>query len=115
FDEIELAVLVEEFDRPSAAVLQLSHGGGDCLADLLAGLGVESRGRGLFPDLLMPPLERAVALAKMNGVALAVAEDLNFDVARLAQVLLEVDAVVAEGCLGFRAGRCERDLEIVWR
>ena len=44
--------------------------------------GVE-RGRGAFlPDLLVAALQRAVALAEMDGAALAVAEHLDFDVAR---------------------------------
>ena len=73
-DEVELAVLVEELDRAGAAVLDLAHGLGDRLADLLARSSVE-RGRGGFlQDLLVAPLQRAVALAEVDGVALAVAE-----------------------------------------
>jgi hypothetical protein len=37
-------------------------------------------------------LQRAVALAEMDRVALAVAEDLDFDVARLLEILLDIDA-----------------------
>jgi hypothetical protein len=36
-------------------------------------------------------LERAVALAQVDGVAVAVAEDLEFDVARVAEILLDID------------------------
>jgi hypothetical protein len=41
-DEVELAVLVEEFDGADAAVLQLAHGAGDDLADLVALRGIET-------------------------------------------------------------------------
>jgi hypothetical protein len=55
----------------------------------------------------VPALQRAVALAEMDGVALAVAENLDLDVARLLQVLLDVDGIVAEGGLGLGTGGLE--------
>ena len=114
-DEIELAVLVEELDRADAEILQIAHRLGDRLADHVAGGGVE-RGRGAFlPDLLMAALQRAVALAEMDGVALAVAEHLDLDVARPLQIFLEIDRVVAEGGLGLGARGRERLREIVRR
>ena len=103
-DEVELAVLVEELDRAGARVFELAHGGGADLADLVALFGGDGRGGGLFPDLLVAALQRAVAGAEMDGVALAVAHHLDFDVARLVEILLDVDAVVAEGGLGLGAG-----------
>ena len=106
-DEIELAVLVQELDGADAEIFDLAHGVGDDLADLVAHLHVE-RGRGAFlPHFLMPPLQRAVALAEMDGVALAVAEHLDFDVARPFQIFLDIDRVVAEGGAGFGA-RCSQ-------
>jgi hypothetical protein len=42
---------------------------------------------------------------RWNGVALAVAEHLDLDVARLGEILLDVDAVVAERGLGL-GGAC---------
>ena len=74
-------------------------------ADALAHLEVE-RGRGAFlPDLLVAALQRAVALAEMDGVALAVAEHLDLDMARLLEIFLDIDGVVAESGLGFGARR----------
>ena len=61
----------------------------------------------------MAALERAVALAEVDRLALAVAEHLEFDVARVGEIFLHVDGVVAErrawprtppGSSGFRAG-----------
>ena len=77
-------------------------------ADLLALRGVQ-RGRGAFlPDFLMAALQRAVALAEMDGVALAVAEHLDFDVARLLQVFFEIDRIVAERRLRLGLGGRDR-------
>src|SRR5690242_21909341 len=69
-DEIEAALLVEEFDRPDAEVGNLAHGLGDGFADLVARGDVEC-GRGAFlQHLLVPPLQRAIAFAEMNRLAL---------------------------------------------
>ena len=98
---------------PAPAIAKLRHGGRDDPADSLAFRGVEG-GRGAFlPHLLMTALQRAVALAEMNRVALAVAEHLDFDVARLFEILLDVNGVVAEGGLGLGAGGRQRVREIV--
>ncbi len=48
----------------------------------------------------------------MDGAAVAVAEYLDLDVARLLQVFLEIDRVVAERGLGLRARGRERDRQV---
>ena len=60
----------------------------------------------------MAALQRAIALAQVDGVALAVAEHLDLDVARLGQVLLDVDGIVAERGLGLRARGRQREAQI---
>jgi hypothetical protein len=42
----------------------------------------ENRRGAFLPDLLVAALQRAVALAEMDGAAAAVAENLDLDVAR---------------------------------
>jgi hypothetical protein len=49
-------------------------------------------GAGVFDDLLVAALHRAVALAQGQHAALAVAEDLHLDVAGGGDVLFQVDA-----------------------
>ena len=49
-----------------------------------------------FDHLLVTPLHRAVALAEMHGVAVAIREHLELDVARVLEEFLHVDLVVAE-------------------
>ena len=57
---------------------------------LSAGLGLSSI------ELLVPPLHRAVPLAEVHDPAEAVAHDLDLDVPRVLQVLLDVHRAVAE-------------------
>ena len=68
-------------------------------------LGEGRRGR-LLDDLLVAPLDGAVALADVDAVAVAVDDDLDLDVAVLLEPLLEVERVVAEGRL--RLGPADR-------
>ena len=76
--------------------------------------GDVERGRGAFlPDLLVAALQRAVALAEMDGAAMAVAEHLDLDVARPLEVFLEIDRVVAEGGLRFGPRGGERVRQFV--
>src|SRR5690606_26550106 len=66
-DEVEFAILIEEFDRAGARIAEIADCLGADLADALA-LGCIEGGREcLFPDLLVTPLQRAVALAEMNA------------------------------------------------
>ena len=56
----------------------------------------ESGCRGLFDDLLVATLHRAVALAQCHHAAFAITEELYFDVPRTRDELLEEDAGVLE-------------------
>jgi hypothetical protein len=55
----------------------------------------------------MPPLHRALALAKVHDVARTVAKDLYFDMPRPGNVLFEKDGRLFEQRLAFDAGRFE--------
>ena len=62
------------------------------------------RGRGRFLDqLLVAPLQRAVALAEMDDVAVRIGEDLDLDVARVLDGALEQEPGVAERALASAA------------
>jgi biotin carboxylase len=63
-------------------------------------LGRDRYGRRFLDELLVPPLDRALALAEVDDVALGVAQDLELDVARLDHALLDVERAVAERRLG---------------
>src|SRR6185369_13897331 len=62
--------------------------------------GIQTGRRSFLEHLLMPALHRAVALEKVDHIALRVAEDLDLDVARSFEIALDEHPVVAER--GFR-------------
>ena len=108
-DEVELAVFVEKLDGADPEIADLAHRFRHRFADRIARARIE-RGRGAFlPDLLVAALQRTIAFAEVNGVALAVAKHLNFDVTRPLEIFLDVDGVVTEGGLGFGARGRKRD------
>src|SRR5262249_50964247 len=108
-DEAEFAVFVEKLDGADPKIADRAHGFRDRFADRIARTRVE-RGRGaFFPDFLVAALQRAVALAQVNRLALAVAKDLDFDMTRSLEIFLDVDGIVTEGGLGF--GACRRQSE----
>ena len=85
------------------------------VADGLAERRVEVVGRGDLDDLLVPPLDRAVALVEVDQMAVRVAQQLHLDVLGAADELLEEDVGAAEGGLGLAAGLVERRVELLGR
>src|SRR3546814_18079748 len=73
------------------------------LADLLAQRGIERRRRGFLDDLLEAALDRAFALEHVHDAALAVAEYLHFDMARVLDIAFDVQAAITEVALAFTA------------
>ena len=71
-----------------------------------------ARSRRLLDDLLVAPLQRAVALEEVNGVAMGVAEHLHLDVARRADKALDQHAGIAKGTQGLALAGFERGPEI---
>src|SRR6185312_14654494 len=114
FQEIEFAILVDdEFDRAGAVV---AHGFGErdrLLAHRLARRRIEKwRGR-FFDHLLVAALDRTLAFVQIKHVAVLVADELNFDVARFGHEFLDEEAVVAETRLRFVLRRLDRLNEFV--
>ena len=99
--EVEALVLAvagdDELDRAGVLVADRARRRDRGLAHRARGRLGQPRRRRLLDDLLMPALDRAVALEQVHEVAVAVAEHLDLDVARPAQVFFHEHAVVAEG------------------
>ncbi len=112
-DEKEFAILVEELHRTDAQIFELLHRLCDRQPDLGAGGRIERRRGAFLPDLLVTPLQRAVALAEMDRAATAVTEYLDLDVTRLLQIFLQIDRGIAEGRFGFVGSRLKRKREVV--
>src|SRR5580700_2014748 len=95
FEKIEIALLVDdELDRAGRAIIDGPRQR-DCLpAHRFAGFGIEKRARRLLDDLLMTTLDRTFSLAKVDDVAMAVAEHLDLDMPRLFYVFFNKDPIV---------------------
>ncbi len=111
--EPELAVLEQELDGAGADVA-------DCLRRLDRGfahgraqLRVHRRGGRFLEQLLVAALDRALALAEVDAVAVRIREDLHLDVARLVQGLFHEHSPVAEGMLGFGLRALQRGRQVV--
>ena len=63
----------------------------------------------------MPALDRALALAEVDHVAVVIAENLELDVARRLDVLLDVDVADAERRLGLALRRLDRVRQLARR
>ena len=74
---------------------------------------IERRRRGLLDQLLVPALDRALPLAEGEDPSVRVAQDLDLDMARGYERLLQVERAVAESRLGLRTGRRERALQLL--
>ncbi len=117
FDEVKVAAFGDELDGAGADIADRARGGHRCFCHGAALRHVEPRRRRLLQHLLMPPLDRAVALEEMHRVAVPIGEDLDFDVPRPRQVFLDQHAAVAKSglrlalCAGQRRGELRRAID----
>ena len=113
-EEVVGAVDVEQtLDRPRRSVAD----GPSCLdrdaSDAPPQLVVDRRRRRLFDELLVPPLDRAIALSEVDDVAVRIGEYLHLDVPRILEVPLDVDGRVGEVRLALAPRALERTLDLV--
>ena len=108
-EERDQAVLADQvLDGARAVVAGLLADALGGLVDLLAlRVGQERRGR-LLDQLLEAALQRAVAGARDDDVAVLVGDHLRLDVARLVQVALDEALAAAERRDGLAGGRLEQ-------
>src|SRR5205814_546041 len=66
----------------------------------------------LLDHLLVPPLQRAIAFAKMKRIAVIVGKDLDLDMPGRSDEFLDQDAAGSESRLALAHGAFERGLEI---
>lgn len=94
----------DELDRPGAGVAAGAGGLDGGLAHRGPGRLVQQDARRLLDDLLVAALERALALAEVDDVAVAVGEHLDLDVPGPVDPPLHQEGVVAEGGAGLAPG-----------
>ena len=105
FEEIEVLLLIEEeFDRAGVGVPSGEREVNRSFAHALAEIRIDDGGGGFLDDLLVTSLDRAFALAEGDAVAMLVGKDLDFDVTRTFDELLEIDFAGTERALGFATG-----------
>src|SRR5208283_4677754 len=112
-DEVERAGLVidQELDGAGVLVTDLPADRKRRLADGGAYKCGDVGGRGDRDDLLVPPLERAIALVEVNQTAVPIAKKLHLDVLGAADELLEEHVRAAESVPGLTARLVERGVE----
>ena len=106
--EVEIALTVhDELDRAGRAVVDGAgerHGAG---AHFLAERLVDERARAFLDHLLVAALDRAFALAEMDGIAMRIGQHLDLDMAWLLDIFLDENAAVAESAYGLVHGGAE--------
>ena len=95
-EEEELVAGDEVLDRPDAVVADRSAPRRCRQRASRRATRGDIRRRRLFPELLMAPLQRAVALADVQHVAVLVGQDLQLDVLGVVEITFGVDRRVAE-------------------
>ena len=97
--------LEQELDRARIAVADRARGRDGRARRCCARSRPVTAGDGRFLDhLLVPPLDRALALEEMDDVAVRIGEDLDLDVSRALDPALDVQRAVAECGLPLPAG-----------
>ena len=109
FQEVEAAFAVEQkLDRAGAHVLHRLGRSHRRRAHACTQGGIDGRRGRFLEHLLVPALDRTVALAEVDDVAVPVGKHLHFDVPRFHHRALQDQLVRAEGVggLGPRRGQC---------
>ena len=109
FQKIKSVRLVEQkLDRASPHIIDRLRRLDRRRAHLLAQFWRHDRTGRFLDHLLVPPLYRAVALAEMDSVALAVGKNLYLDMARLDDGFFQNQLAIAKGVFRFRPRQLDR-------
>ena len=113
-DEVNLLLIdvVEKFNGASIAVVRFARELHRCVAKFVANVRRKIRRRRDLDDFLMAALHGAVALVQMQQVAVRVAENLHFEMARARQIFFEEAARIAKRRLCFALRFFERGGEL---
>src|SRR5688572_27219221 len=79
-------VIVNEFDGAGVAIADAASQSRRGITNLCPHVGGERIGGRLFDNFLMTALQRAVTFAQVNDLAEMIAQYLNFDMPRIADV-----------------------------
>ena len=107
-EERVAAIVQEELARARADVADRAAEGEGGVGQHSSGRAADGGRRRLLEDLLVAPLDRAVALAEVNARAVGVEQQLDLDVSRALEQPLEDQPIVRERALRFAPGGGER-------
>src|SRR6185312_11485241 len=93
---------------------RLGQFNGRCL-HARARLRIDRWGRTLLDQLLVPALNRAVALPHRRVMSMLIGKDLNLNVARMIEIAFDVDAVVTKVAFGLTRSALERIIDLAGR
>ena len=113
--EVETPVAIhQELHRAGVVVIRRAGGANGRFAHGLAHFGMlrDQWRRTFLHDFLVAALQGAFALAEVDHVAVAVAQNLNLDVAAVLDQPLDVDLGIAERAPGFAGGIAQGRFEI---
>src|SRR5438067_10689408 len=106
FDEVKPSILIhEELDSAGVNVADIRQSLTENSPDIFSQFRRHLGGGRLLEQLLMPPLNRAFALAQAYHIAVLIGQNLEFNVARAFDKLLHIKIAVAKCCsrLGLRS------------
>ncbi len=110
--EVEVPLLIhQELQSARGHVPHVPGKPGGCLGNGLPGFPRQGA-RGFLQELLVPALDGAVPLPKVDDV-LPIPQDLDLNVLRLLDVLLQVDGGVAKGSPGLLLGLLDRPFQLL--
>src|SRR5262249_6540804 len=117
-DEVEGAVGVEELHRSRVGVAEClgrrQRGGKHSLSDRRVRPAGKERRRSLLQNLLVPALNRALALQAVDQLSAAISQNLHLDVPGRVKVSLEVDSLSSKRRAGAVAALAEHLLQLAW-
>src|SRR2546430_461334 len=89
--EVELSVAEDELHRTGVDIARRHHHPHGHLTHPHPDLKRHRRRKGLFHDLLMPALNQALTLTKINNNTLAVRDHLNLNIPKVPHILLDIN------------------------
>src|SRR5437763_5412851 len=96
-DEVQAPVLIhQELDGARVPVSDLLQGCAENLTNLGPQFWSDLGGRRFLQQLLMAPLDRALALTQADDAAVLVRQNLKLNMARMLDVLLHIQIAIAE-------------------
>ncbi len=112
FEEVKVVALDQELRGAGVGVVRRAREFQRRVDHLRAHRVGKSGRRRFLDNLLMAPLDRAIALAECDHVAMIVAENLNFDMPRVREILFDENPAVAESRRRFARSRFQSGFEL---